>query len=140
MQPGKLHHEPKTFSIPEIEGDHFVLGDAIEIAIGTKAKTARPAKFGQPFGTKDAYKTSVCSVIFTDRRHGIGRSKWILARYNDVPIGRDGSVQNFSHILSGYGFGLHDLRLIERLHVHVALGRPCRSRDVAQPCCGEVET
>lgn len=90
MQPGKLHHEPKTFSIPEIEGDHFVLGDAIEIAIGTKVKTARPAKFGQPVGTKDAHKMSVRGVIFTDRSHGIGHSKWMLARYNNVPIGRDG--------------------------------------------------
>ena len=35
---------------------------------------------------------------------------------------------------------MHDLRLVERPHVHVALGRPCRSRDVAQPCCGQVET
>ena len=90
MQSAKLHHEPKTFTIPKIEGDNFVLGDAIEIAIGTKAKTAWPAKFGQPFGMKDAHEMSVCGVIFTDCRHGIGHSKWILARYNDVPIGRDG--------------------------------------------------
>ena len=34
----------------------------------------------------------------------------------------DGSVQNLSHIWSGDGFGLRDLRLIERPHVHVALG------------------
>jgi hypothetical protein len=33
-----------------------------------------------------------------------------------------GSVQNLSHIWSGDGFGLRDLRLIERPHVHVALG------------------
>jgi hypothetical protein len=32
------------------------------------------------------------------------------------------SVQNLSHIWSGDGFGLRDLRLIERPHVHVALG------------------
>ena len=31
-------------------------------------------------------------------------------------------VQNLSHIWSGDGFGLRDLRLIERPHVHVALG------------------
>jgi hypothetical protein len=36
-----------------------------------------------------------------------------------MPIG---SVQNLSHIWSGDGFGLRDLRLIERPHVHVALG------------------
>ena len=35
---------------------------------------------------------------------------------------RIGSVQNLSHIWSGDGFGLRDLRLIERPHVHVALG------------------
>jgi CRP/FNR family transcriptional regulator, cyclic AMP receptor protein len=34
----------------------------------------------------------------------------------------EGSVQNLSHIWSGDGFGLRDLRLIERPHVHVALG------------------
>jgi hypothetical protein len=90
MQPAKLHHEPKTFAITKIKGDNFVLGDAIEIAIRTKAKTARPAKFGHPFGTKDAHKMSVCGVIFTDRRHGIGHSKWMLAGYDDVPIGRYG--------------------------------------------------
>jgi 4Fe-4S single cluster domain len=33
-----------------------------------------------------------------------------------------GSVQDLSHIWSGDGFGLRDLRLIERPHVHVALG------------------
>ena len=51
-----------------------------------------------------------------------------------------GSVQNLSHIRSGDGFGLHDLRLIERPHVHVAFGRPCRAGDVSQPRGGEVET
>jgi hypothetical protein len=43
-----------------------------------------------------------------------------------VPLGHRrkmlGSVQNLSHIWSGDGFGLRDLRLIERPHVHVALG------------------
>jgi hypothetical protein len=52
---------------------------AIEIVIGTEAKTARSAKFGEPCGTKDPHEMSVRAVVFTDRRHGIGRSKWILA-------------------------------------------------------------
>jgi hypothetical protein len=39
-----------------------------------------------------------------------------------VPFDRFGNVQNLSHIWSGDGFGLRDLRLIERPHVHVALG------------------
>ena len=90
VQPRKLQHNPETFAVRKIEGDNFILGDAIEIAIGTKAKTARPAKFGQAFGTKDAYKMSVRGVVFTDRRNGIGRSKRILAGYDDVAIGRDG--------------------------------------------------
>jgi V8-like Glu-specific endopeptidase len=51
----------------------------------------------------------------------------------------NGSVQNLSHIYSGDGFGLHDLRLIERSHVHVALGGPCRAGDVAQPRGRQVE-
>src|SRR5205823_14934101 len=38
------------------------------------------------------------------------------------PVTQSGSVQNLSHIWSGDGFGLRDLRLIERPHVHVALG------------------
>ena len=49
-----------------------------------------------------------------------------------------GSVQILSHIRSGDGFGLHDLRLIERPHVHVAWSTMC-SGDVAQPRCGQVE-
>jgi hypothetical protein len=73
MQPAKLHYEPKTFAITKIKGDNFVLGDAIEIPIRTKAKTARPAKFGQPFGTKDAHKMSVCGVI-----HGPSSRHWTL--------------------------------------------------------------
>ena len=55
------------------------------------------------------------------------------------PKVRQGSVQNLSHIYSGDGFGLHDLRLIERSHVHVALGGPCRAGDVAQPRGRQVE-
>jgi hypothetical protein len=73
MQPGKLQHSSKPFAIPKIEDDNFVLGNTIEIAIGTKAKTARPAKFGQPLGTKDAHKMPVRGVVFTDRRHGVER-------------------------------------------------------------------
>ena len=90
VQLRKLHHHPKIFPVPKIEGDDFILSDAIESAIGTKAKTARPAKFGHTFGTKDAHKMSVRGVIFTNRRHSIGGSKWILARYDDVAIRRDG--------------------------------------------------
>ena len=63
----------------EIKGHNLVPGDAIEIVIGTEAKTARSAKFGEPRGTKDPHEMSVRAVVFTDRRHGIGRSKWILA-------------------------------------------------------------
>ena len=51
-----------------------------------------------------------------------------------------GSVQNLSHIRSGDGFGLRDLRLIERPHVHVAFSGPGCAGDVAQPCCSQVET
>jgi hypothetical protein len=90
MQPTKSHCRPEPFAIPKIKGDNFVLGDAIEIAIGTKAKTAWPAKFGQPFGMKDAHEMSVRGVIFTNRRHCIGRSKWMLAGHDNVTIVRDG--------------------------------------------------
>src|SRR5579864_3764136 len=89
VQPRKLHHHPETFAVHKIESNNFVLGDAIEIAIGTEAKSARPAKFAEPVGTKDAHKMSVRSIVFTDRRHGIGSSKRILARYDDVAIGCD---------------------------------------------------
>ena len=51
-----------------------------------------------------------------------------------------GSVQNLSHIGSGDGSGLHDLRLVEGSHVHVALRRPSRCCDVAEPGCSEIET
>ncbi len=50
-----------------------------------------------------------------------------------------GSVQNLSHIWSGDGFGLHDLWLIERSHVHVTFGGPSGAGDVAQSCCCQVE-
>src|SRR4051812_32081823 len=50
-----------------------------------------------------------------------------------------GSVQNLSHISSGDGFGLHELRLIERPHVHVALGGPCGADDVAKSCGRQIE-
>jgi hypothetical protein len=90
VQPRKLHHHPETFTVRKIERNNFILGNAIEIAIESEAKTARSAKFGQPFRTKDAYKMSVRGIVFADRGHGIGRSKWILARYDDVAIGRDG--------------------------------------------------
>jgi putative restriction endonuclease len=46
-----------------------------------------------------------------------------------------GSVQILSHIGSGDGSGLRDLRLIERPHVHVAFAGPSCASDVAQPCC-----
>src|SRR5215207_4666004 len=52
---------------------------------------------------------------------------------------QSGSVQNLSHIWSGDGFDLRDLRLIERPHVHVALGGPGSSCDVSQPRRCEVE-
>ena len=50
-----------------------------------------------------------------------------------------GSVQILSHIRSGRGFGLQNLRLIERSHVHVALGGPCGASDVAKSSCRQIE-
>jgi hypothetical protein len=52
MQTGKLKRNPEAFVAPNIEGDNFILGDAIKIPIGTKAKTARPAKSLRSFGRK----------------------------------------------------------------------------------------
>jgi hypothetical protein len=67
------------------------------------------------------------------------RLKRWLQKMCSIPRGFIGSVQNLSHIYSGDGFGLHDLRLIERSHVHVALGGPCRAGDVAQQRGRQVE-
>jgi hypothetical protein len=69
MQPWKLQRNPKPFAIPKIEGDNFVLGDAIEIAIGTKAKTARPAKFDQPFGGKTRTRCLSAASYSRTARH-----------------------------------------------------------------------
>src|SRR3954447_5267394 len=66
--------------------------------------------------------------------------KWRELTVLDRPLpGSGGSVQILSHIRSGDGFGLHDLRLIERPHVHVAFGGPCSAGDVAQPRGCQVE-
>ena len=54
-------------------------------------------------------------------------------------VGACGSVQNLSHISSGDGFGLHELRLIERPHVHVALGGPCGADDIAKSCGRQID-
>ena len=45
----------------------------------------------------------------------------------------------FFRIFADEGFGLLDLGLIERSHVHEALGRPRSAGDVVKPRCCEVE-
>ena len=50
----------------------------------------------------------------------LGQDCYIVRDANGLAL--SGSVQNLSHIWSGDGFGLRDLLLIERPHVHVALG------------------
>jgi hypothetical protein len=56
---------------------------------------------------KDAHKMSVRGVVFTDRRHGIGCSKWILARYDNVAIGRDRQVERTECRVAHEPRGLH---------------------------------
>jgi len=75
------------------------------------------------------------------RRWTLEEKQRIVAESFSAPrnASATGSVQNLSHIYSGDSFGLHDLRLIERSHVHVALGGPCRTGDVAQPRGRQVE-
>ena len=90
MQTWELKRTPEAFAAPNIEGENFILGDAIKIPIGTKAKTARPAKRLRSFGAKDAHKMSIRGVVFPDCRHSIGRSKWILAGYDNVTVGGNG--------------------------------------------------
>jgi hypothetical protein len=89
VQPRKLHHNAETFSARKIEGDNLILGGAIEIAIETKAKAAWSAKSGRPFGTKDAYRTSVHGIVLANCGHSIRRSKGIFAGYDDVAVGSD---------------------------------------------------
>ena len=70
------------------------------------------------------------TVSLVARRHGVAPNQlftWrrLVAQGGLTAAGSGeevGSVQNLSHIWSGDGFGLRDLRLIERPHVHVALG------------------
>ena len=66
---------------------------------------------------KDAALGIVLAFIFFTRQESFLLD--VLRRIRRDP---SGSVQNLSHIWSGDGFGLRDLRLIERPHVHVALG------------------
>src|SRR3982074_376045 len=80
------------------------------------------------------YLPSNGNAKFSKRLRLFGDERWSNRRRAmraDEEI--TGSVQILSHIRSGDGFGLHDLRLIERPHVHVAFGGPCSARDVAQP-------
>lgn len=93
VQPGKLHDNPKTFAIGEIEDNNFVPGNTVKIAVGTKAQTARPAKFGQAFGTKDAHEAPIGGVVLANRGHRIRHSKRILAGYDNVAVGRDGQIE-----------------------------------------------
>jgi hypothetical protein len=52
MQTRELKRNPEAFAALNIEGDNFILGDAIKIPIGTKAKAARLRSAFDPSGRK----------------------------------------------------------------------------------------
>jgi hypothetical protein len=71
---------------------------------------------------EEAKKRNPAITLIEQSGSGTSLAQDLYGEIQVIPIG---SVQILSHIWSGDGFGLHDLRLIERSHVHVALGGPC---------------
>jgi transposase, IS5 family len=90
-------------------GDRFVALLQQSLATAARTRALKPSEPGRA------------------RHHGAAQGGDVPNRRQaDQPgaraVGAASSVQNLSHIWSGDGFGLRDLRLIERPHVHVALG------------------
>src|ERR1700733_2094351 len=64
VQGGKAHRSSEKCTCCEIEGDNLVLRNAIEIAVRTKAKTSRLAKFGRAVRREDADKLAAAGGGF----------------------------------------------------------------------------
>lgn len=87
MQPGKLHHGPQTFTAVRVERNNLVLGNAVDLAIGSKAQTAGPTKFSRFAGREDTNEMSAPGIVFPHRSHCAGCAERVLARHDDVPVG-----------------------------------------------------
>src|ERR1700736_3951354 len=87
MQPGQLHHGPQTFAAVRVERNHLVLGNTVELAIGSKAQTAGPTKFSRVAGRENTNEMSAPGIVFPHRSHCVGCAERVLARHDDVPVG-----------------------------------------------------
>jgi hypothetical protein len=72
---GRRQSRRRPGGIPEIEGDNFVLGDAIEIAIGTKA---RPASIFSRWESC-RFRADLLSVAMGDCFWVLGLARWAKA-------------------------------------------------------------
>ena len=71
-----------------IKRDDLVLGNAVELAIGSKAQTPGPTKFGQACRAR-RHERDVRSAASYSRngRRGIRCAERVLARHDDVAVG-----------------------------------------------------
>jgi hypothetical protein len=79
---------PQAFAGREIERDNLVLGDAVEVPIGTKAQSARLAERDRAGWRERADEVSVRGVVFANGRNGIWRAERALGNDN-VAVGCD---------------------------------------------------
>ena len=79
MQSGKAHGSPEAFATRKIKRDHFILGNAVEIAVGPKAQPARLLKLCQAIRSEHANKPPAVGIVFADGRDGVGHAERALA-------------------------------------------------------------
>ena len=75
------------------DGNNLVAGDAVERSIGSKAQAARFAELSLPIWGENSHEVSVCHIIFPNARHRVHRTEWMLARDNNVAVGRDCQIE-----------------------------------------------
>jgi hypothetical protein len=79
VQPGQSHNDPKAFTAHEIESDNFILRDAAEMPVRSKAQAAGLAEFGHLVRREDADEAAVQGIVSSNRRHGVRHAEWALA-------------------------------------------------------------
>ncbi len=88
-----MNDRPEAFAGLEVEREHLIPGDTVQLPVRSKSEVAWLAESGQSVWRKDTNEITRRRMVFPNGGHGIGRAEGIFARNQYVAVRCDGQIE-----------------------------------------------
>lgn len=93
VEAGQLNNRPEAFARLEVEHDDLVPGDTVEVPVRSDSEATWFPELGQSTWRKHTDEIALRGIVFPNGGRGVGRAEGILARYQNVAVGRNGQIE-----------------------------------------------